>query len=92
MKNTIQNDKRHTYLFSVSTTVKGDEIAKLEGVADNLIQSYSLKRPFRLFMRIVRVKDLPFIPGEIQVPFPSDLLEEVKEIADHSRLRVIPLI
>jgi KaiC/GvpD/RAD55 family RecA-like ATPase len=92
IKNTIQNDKRHTYLFAVSTTANKEEIAELEAVADNLIESYSARRPFRLFMRVARVKDLPFVPDEIEVPFSSELLEDVKEVADHSRLRVIPQI
>jgi KaiC/GvpD/RAD55 family RecA-like ATPase len=92
MKNTIQNDKRHTYLFSVSTTAKKDEIATLEASADNLISSRSEKDPFRLYMHLSRVKDTPFRPEEIEVPIDSAMLEEVKEVADHTRLRVIPLI
>lgn len=92
IKNTIQNDKRYTYLFTVSTTAKADQIAHLEAVADNLIQSHSEKHPFRLFLSIARMKDSVFVADEIQVPFPPELLEDVKEVADHSRLRVIPLI
>lgn len=92
MKNTIQHDKRHTYLFAVSTTAKAVEISQLEAVADNLIQSYSAKHPFRLFMRIIRMKNSAFVGDEVEVPIRSELLEEVKEVADHSRLRVIPLI
>lgn len=92
MKNTIQNDKRCSYLFTVSTTAKAELIAELEEVSDNLIQSHSEKQPFRLFMNISRMKDSPFIPDEIQVPFTPEMLEDVKEVADHSRLRVIPLI
>ncbi|MBN2563764.1 MAG: hypothetical protein JXQ75_22835 [Phycisphaerae bacterium] len=92
MRNTIANDKRCTYLFTVSTTAKGEEIARLEAAADNLIESRSEKKPFRLFMRIARMKDTSFRPEEVEVPFASDMLEDVKEIADHSRLRLIPLI
>ncbi|MBN1612946.1 MAG: hypothetical protein JW950_00635, partial [Deltaproteobacteria bacterium] len=84
--------KQRTYLFTVSTTAKGDEIAELERVADNVIQSRSEKSPFRLFMRISRIKDTSFDPREVEVPFSSDMLEDVKAIADHSRLRLIPLI
>ncbi len=90
MKNTIQNDKRYTFLFSVSTTAKADEIAELEGIADNLIMSRSEPDPFRLFISVSRVKDSHFISDEIEVPFRSDLLEDVKEVADHSRKIVIP--
>lgn len=92
MKNTIQNDKRYTYLFSVSTTAKKEEIAKLEVIADNLISSHSEKKPFRLFMNISRMKDVAYKPEEIEVPIASETLEDVKEVADHTRLRVIPLI
>lgn len=92
MKNTVQNDKQHTYLFTVSTSAQREQIAELEAVADNCIESRSVKSPFRLFMHVVRMKDSPFISDEVEVPFPSELLVEVKEVADHSRLRVIPSI
>jgi KaiC/GvpD/RAD55 family RecA-like ATPase len=92
MKNTVQYDKRHTYLFTVSTTAMAEEISQLEGVADNVIQSHSEKPPLRLYMSIARMKDSAFVADEIQVPIRSELLGEVREVADHSRLRVIPLI
>jgi len=92
MKRTVEEDKRRTYLFSVSTTAKEDMIAELEACADNLIISRSLKNPFRLFMQIVRMKNTDFISDEVEIPFMPEMLEEVKEIADHSRKRVVPLI
>ncbi|MBN1834464.1 MAG: hypothetical protein JW820_01370 [Spirochaetales bacterium] len=92
IKKTIREDKRRTYLFSVSTTAKEEMIAELEAVADNLISSRAVTNPFRLFMQIVRLKNSAFAPEEVEIPFASDMLEEVKEIADHSRRRVIPLI
>jgi len=92
MKKTVKEDKRYTYLFTVSTTAKGKEIAQLEDVADNVLESRSLDDPFRLFLHIRRMKNTAFETGEVQVPFPSELLDEVKEVADHSRLRVIPQV
>lgn len=92
MKNTIQKDKQRTYLFSVSTTAKKEEIAELEAVADNLIQSHSMKHPFRLFMQISRMRDTAFQPDEIEVPIAAETLDEMKAVADHTRLQVIPLI
>jgi KaiC/GvpD/RAD55 family RecA-like ATPase len=92
IKNSMQNDKRYTYLFAVSTSAKAEEIAKLENVVDNLIESHSTRDPFRLYIKVARVKDSPFVGDEIEVPFASELLEEVKEVADHSRLVVIPQI
>ncbi len=92
MKATMGNEQPYTYLLSASTTAKGEEIAELEAVADNLIMTHSTKKPFRLYMQIERMKNVPFLPEEIQVPFAANVLTGVKEIADHSRQRVIPLI
>jgi KaiC/GvpD/RAD55 family RecA-like ATPase len=88
----LKNDKRRTYVFSVSTTAKGKEIARLEAVADNLIMMRSEKEPFRLYMQIIRMKNVPFSREEIQVPIPPKSLAHIKEIAEHSRKRVIPEI
>ena len=92
MKATVRDDKRRTYMFSVSTTAKKEEIAQLEQDADNLFMARSLKDPFRLFFRIVRLKDSAFSTDEVQVPIPPGALKDVKSVADYSRKRVIPLI
>ena len=87
-----KSPKEYTYVFSVSTTAKKKEIARLEAVAENLIMTRSEKEPFRLYMRIVRLKGVPFSSEEIQVPIPPHALAHVKEIAEHSRKRVIPQV
>jgi len=87
-----EEHKRRTYIFSASTTAKKEEIARLERVVDNLIMTRSEKKPFRLFIRVVRLKDVRFSDEEIQVPIPPRSLARVKEIAEHSRQRVIPQI
>jgi KaiC/GvpD/RAD55 family RecA-like ATPase len=92
METLLSDDKRRTYVFSVSTSAKRHAITRLEETADNLIMTRSEKEPFRLYLRIVRMKDVPFSNEEIQVPIGADSLAHVKEIAEHSRKRVIPLI
>ena len=92
MKATVRDDKRRTYMFSVSTTAKKEEIAQLEQEADNLFLARSLKEPFRLFFRIVRLKDTTVSTDEVPVPIPPAALKDVKAVADYSRKRVIPLI
>lgn len=92
MLKTIRADKRRTYMFSVSTSAKKEKIARLEQAADNLIISHSQKNPFRLYMHVVRLKDAPYITDEVMVPIPPGALSEVKDVAEHSRKRVIPLI
>ena len=92
MKAAAQGTQRLTYLFSASTTAKAEEIAELEAVVDNLIMTRSAKSPFRLYMQVVRSKGNAHISNEIEVPFSAELLADVKEIADHSRKKVIPLV
>jgi len=48
--------------------------------------------PFKLYMRFVRVKGSVFKKDEIQVPISASALKHMKEIADHSRKRIIPQI
>jgi KaiC/GvpD/RAD55 family RecA-like ATPase len=92
METALRDDKSRSYVFSVSTTAKKKEIDRLEALADNLIMTRSEQQPFRLYMQIVRMKDVPFLGEEIQVPIPPGSLAQVKEIAEHSRKRVIPQI
>ena len=87
-----RGDQKRTYLFSVSTTAKAEEIALLEAAATNLIISRSTKEPFRLYMQINRIDGEEFISDEIEVPFSANALLDVKEVADHSRKKVIPLV
>lgn len=89
---TIQRDKEKTFIFSVSTTAKAEEIKKIEDAADNLITSHSEKPPFRLYMQIKRMKDVEFDNSEIRVPISETTLQHIRQIADHSRSKVIPAI
>jgi len=52
----------------------------------------STKSPFRLYMQVVRSRGNAHISDEIEVPFSTELLDDVKEIADHSRKKVIPIV
>jgi len=92
MKAAAQGAHTFTYLFSASTTAKAEEIAELEAVVDNLIMTRSAKSPFRLYMQVIRSKRNAHLSDEIEVPFSAELLVDVKEIADHSRKKVIPLV
>lgn len=92
IKESAEDPGRFTYLFSASTTAKAEEIAEIEAVVDNLVMTHSLKKPFRLYMQVKRAKDVRYLTDEVEVPIAADTLMGVKEIADHSRKRVIPLI
>ena len=92
IKNTIVSNTTNTHIFSVSTSAKAKEISELEEIADNLILSRSEKEPFRLFMKVLKMRDVSYKSDEIQVPIPPKILEHIKEMADHSRSKVLPAI
>jgi len=92
IKSTIASNITKTYIFSVSTSAKAEEISQIEEIADNLILSRSEKKPFQLFMKVLKMRDVSYDSAEVQVPISSKTLDHIKEIADHSRSRVIPAI
>jgi len=92
IKSTIELNTNRTYLFSVSTSAKAEEISQLEKLADNLIFSHSKKDPFRLFMKVLKIGGVPYDSPETQVPISPDILSHIKEMANHSRSKVLPAI
>jgi KaiC/GvpD/RAD55 family RecA-like ATPase len=92
IKDTIITNKTRTYIFSVSTSAKAEEISKIEDAADNLLVSRTEKEPFRLFMKVLRMKGVRYVSNEILVPISPNTLNHIKKIADHSRSIVIPAI
>ena len=92
IKSTIVSNTDKTYLFSVSTSAKAEEISQLEEIADNLILSRSEKTPFQLFMRVLKMRDVSYDPEEVQVPISPKILEHIKKMADHNRNKVLPAI
>ncbi len=92
IKSTIVSNTDKTYLFSVSTSAKAEEISQLEEIADNLILSRSENTPFQLFMKVLKMRDVSYNSAEVQVPISTKILEHIKEMADHSRSKVLPAI
>jgi KaiC/GvpD/RAD55 family RecA-like ATPase len=89
---TIVDDKSKTFIFSVSTTAKAEQISKIESVADNLIFSRSEKKPFKLYIKVLRLNGQPYNSKEVTVDIPETTIKHIKKIADHSRSKIIPAI
>ena len=89
IKETITKDKSKTYIFSVSTSAKAEEISKFEEAADNLLISRAEQKPFRLFLKVLRLKDVCYHSNEILVPISPKILKQIKKMADHNRNTVI---
>ena len=92
IKKTILTNTDKTYLISVSTSAKANEIKQLEEMADNLILSRSEKKPFRLYMKITRMKGVNFNSDEIQVPISPETLIQMKGMAKHGKGEILPAV
>jgi len=92
IKSTMRQNLKYTLLFSTSTSANKEEIKKLENLADNLIITRIDPTTHKLYLQIERMKNVPFINDEIEVPFSPKIILDMKEIADRSRKRIIPLI
>ena len=92
IKETLLTNSDKTYLISVSTSAKVEEIKQLEDIADNLILSRSEKKPFRLYMKIFRMKSRHFSHDEIRVPISTETLTHMKKMAGHSKNKILPAI
>lgn len=76
MKYVVRVVSKCSYLFSTSTSAKSEEISELEAVTENLIMRRGDRVTRKLFMQIERMKNVPFLHDEIEVPIsPESLLE-----------------
>ena len=91
LKGLVSEDKTRSYLFTVSTSAFKDKIKVLEEVSDNLIFA-RMEKPMNLFLKILRLKRVEFSSEEVLVPFSKTLLEEIKDIAESQRKRIIPVV
>jgi hypothetical protein len=91
IKETLAGDKTKTYFFAVNTDVFKDMVEELEKAADNLMFSRS-EKPMRLFLRIERVKGVPFSREEVEVPLSREILEEIRREAERGKKNLIPAI
>ncbi len=91
LEDILKNDKRRTYILSVSTSAFADDIKIWENVADNLMFT-RMEKPMKLFFKITKMEEVEFSKDEIEVPVSQKALKEIKEIAESSRNKILPEI
>jgi KaiC/GvpD/RAD55 family RecA-like ATPase len=92
MKRSLKEGDKYSVLYTTSTSAKGDQIAELDPIADNLITVRSDQGTRKLYLTIHRMKDVPFLSEEVEVPIAPKSLAELKQVADQSRKRIVPLV
>ncbi len=78
-------------LFTLSNNVFQDKARMLEDMADNLMFTRT-EKPMRLFLKITRMKDVPFKTEEVEVPLSEKELRNLRAEAEKSRKHLIPII
>lgn len=85
----LSEDKKRTYLFSVSTDAFREDIKRWEKAADNLMFT-RMEKPMKLYLKIDKIENKQVSSEEIPVPIEKEILEELKEVAESVRKREIP--
>ncbi|OYT60218.1 hypothetical protein B6U71_01255 [Euryarchaeota archaeon ex4484_178] len=91
IKETIEEDKSKTYFFTVNSDAFKDMVEELESSADNLMFS-RMEQPMKLYLNIARMKDVPFVKEEVEVPLSKEVLEEIRKEAERGKKNLIPAI
>jgi len=85
----LNEDKKRTYLFTVSTEAFREDIKRWERAPDNLMFA-RMEKPMKLYLKVAKIENKQVSSKEIQVPIEKEILEEIKEIAESVRKREIP--
>jgi KaiC/GvpD/RAD55 family RecA-like ATPase len=85
----LSEDKKTTYMFSVSTSAFREDIKRWENAADNLMFA-RMEKPMKLYLSINKTENRKVPFKEVLVPIGKEILEEIKEVADNTRKRKIP--
>jgi hypothetical protein len=92
MKDALKQGSKYSVLFTTSTSAKGDLIAELDSVADNLMLVHGDRATQKLYLTVEKMKEVKFLKGEFEVPISKEDLSSLKEVTDQSRKRIVPLV
>lgn len=92
MKQSLKLGDKYSVLYTTSTSAKGDQVAELDPIADNLMTVRGDRETRKLYLTVHRMKDVPFLSEEVEVPIAPKSLGELKQVADQSRKRIVPLV
>lgn len=85
----LSEDKKRTYIFSVSTIAFREDIKRWENAADNLMFA-RMEEKMKLYLRIDKMENRKVSFKEVPVPIEKEILEEIKEVDESVRKREIP--
>jgi len=88
---TLTENRRHTWLFTVNSDAFKKLITPLEEAADNLMMSH-MEKPMQLFLKIINMKGVSFKQETVKVPLSQEILKSLREEAEKGKRNLIPMI
>jgi archaellum biogenesis ATPase FlaH len=85
----FSNNESITYIICISTSMLKEKAEKFGEMADNEIDAFISGEPKRLRFEVKRVKGAEYLTGELEAPFPQEVLEEAEKRAKKFRLAPI---
>jgi len=83
--------QKNSTIFAVSNNVMKQAVRRLEETADNVMFSRT-DREMQLYLKILRMKGVPFQTTEIAVPLPREELRRMRNAAEKHRKELITAI
>lgn len=82
---------KQQYLFSFSNNIFADKMHEIENAADNEIYVHGTGI-MRLSLKIMKMKEVPFVQDEIETPFTEELISMHLKSIQQMRQTLIPII
>lgn len=86
------DDPRYTSIFSISSKPKEELVRYIVGGAGTVLFTDRPGEEFELFLEVRKAPGGQFPRERIRIPIPAEELAATREIAEHSRRKVIPAI
>jgi KaiC/GvpD/RAD55 family RecA-like ATPase len=83
------NNESITYIICISTSMLKDKAEKLGAMADNEMEAYVSGESKKLRFEVKRMRNAEYLTGELEAPFPRQILEESEQRA--RRFRFAPV-
>ena len=91
IKEILKEDKERTYFFTVNSDAFREMVEELEKNVDNLMFS-RMGEGMKLHLKVTRMREVPFIEKEVEVPLSKEVLESIKQEAEKGKKNLIPAI
>ena len=88
----FSNNECITYIICISTSMLKEKAEEFGKMADNEMEAYLSGEPKKLRFEVKRMKNAEFLAGQLEAPFPQEILEEAQKRARKFRFAPVEKI